>query len=174
MATTVGSSSGTIERAVETNQKHLIKKILARYPSQWTFFRELVQNADDACAKNVVIEFETDTETKFVKRTIVSNDGNLFSNEDWGRLTSIASGNPAVDKIGFFGVGFYCVFSLSDAPCVSSGKTRLEFFWKGNSLYTRETSQQQVDHWTRFYLPVLDISSKLRSKCLLFFFGFCF
>ena len=151
-----------IERAVETNQRHLIKKILARYPSQWTFFRELVQNADDACAKNVTIEFETVKESRMVKRTIVSNDGNLFSTEDWNRLTSIASGNPAVDKIGFFGVGFYCVFSLSDNPTVSSGTKKLEFFWKGNALYTREHSQAQVDAWTRFYLPVQDLESTFR------------
>ena len=151
--------SEPVERAVETNQRHLIKKILARYPSQWTFFRELVQNADDACAKEVTIEFETAKESRLVKRTIVSNNGNIFSAEDWARLTSIASGNPAVDKIGFFGVGFYCVFSLSDTPTVSSGAKQLEFFWKGNALYTREQAQQQVDAWTRFYLPVQDLES---------------
>ena len=160
-------SSRGIERAVETNQRHLIKKILARYPSQWTFFRELVQNADDACAKNVMIEFETVLNkegNRVVSRTIVSNDGLLFSEEDWSRLTSIASGNPAVDKIGFFGVGFYCVFSLSENPQVSSGTRQLEFFWKGNALYTRETIQEKKDEWTRFLLPVDNIESELDNS----------
>lgn len=145
-----------IERAVETNQKHLIKKILARYPSKWTFFRELVQNADDATATNVNIEFELDKETKYVKKTIVSNDGKPFTDDDWLRITSIASGNPDPNKIGFFGVGFYSVFALSDNPCVESNAKRLEFFWKGNSLFTKETSFNNTSaQWTRFFLPIL-------------------
>ena len=33
---------------VQINQKELVMKILARYSSHYTVFRELIQNADDA------------------------------------------------------------------------------------------------------------------------------
>lgn len=39
--------SGTEEK-VEVNQRHLIDKILARYSAEFTVFRELLQNANDA------------------------------------------------------------------------------------------------------------------------------
>lgn len=42
-------ASGT-EEAVEVNQRGLIEKILARYSGEYTVFRELLQNADDAQA----------------------------------------------------------------------------------------------------------------------------
>jgi hypothetical protein len=38
------------EEAVEVNQRGLIEKILARYSGDYTVFRELLQNADDAQA----------------------------------------------------------------------------------------------------------------------------
>jgi hypothetical protein len=38
------------EEAVEVNQRGLIEKILARYSGEYTVFRELLQNADDAQA----------------------------------------------------------------------------------------------------------------------------
>lgn len=40
---------------VKTNQKSLIKKILARYPTEFFSLKELVQNADDANASHVQI-----------------------------------------------------------------------------------------------------------------------
>lgn len=42
-------AAGT-EEAVEVNQRGLIEKILARYSGDYTVFRELLQNADDAQA----------------------------------------------------------------------------------------------------------------------------
>ena len=32
------------------------------------------------------------------------NNGNVFEEEDWKRLSSIASGNPNEEAIGFFGM----------------------------------------------------------------------
>jgi hypothetical protein len=44
---------------VEVNQRALIDKVLARYSGEFTVFRELLQNSDDAQATAVEIHFET-------------------------------------------------------------------------------------------------------------------
>ena len=41
------------------NQRALIDKVLARYSGEFTVFRELLQNSDDAQSKAVEIRFET-------------------------------------------------------------------------------------------------------------------
>lgn len=47
------------DESVEVNQRALIDKVLARYSGEFTVFRELLQNADDAGATGVQIHFET-------------------------------------------------------------------------------------------------------------------
>lgn len=47
------------DESVEVNQRALIDKILARYSGEFTVFRELLQNSDDAQATAVEIRFET-------------------------------------------------------------------------------------------------------------------
>jgi hypothetical protein len=46
-----------IEEPARTNQSELIKKILARYASNFVVFRELIQNSDDAQAKSFQLQF---------------------------------------------------------------------------------------------------------------------
>jgi len=47
------------DESVEVNQRALIDKVLARYSGEFTVFRELLQNSDDAQSKTVEIRFET-------------------------------------------------------------------------------------------------------------------
>lgn len=47
------------DETVEVNQRALIDKVLARYSGEFTVFRELLQNSDDAQSKEVEIRFET-------------------------------------------------------------------------------------------------------------------
>ena len=47
------------DETVEVNQRALIDKVLARYSGEFTVFRELLQNSDDAQSKAVEIRFET-------------------------------------------------------------------------------------------------------------------
>ncbi|KAG1788867.1 histidine kinase-like ATPase, partial [Suillus plorans] len=133
---------------VEVNQRALVDKVLARYPEEFTVFRELLQNADDARAKKVLIEFQTkdyathsagangktngingttdfpDLVTMKLYKWVVRNNGDYFEDKDWGRLTKIADGNPDEQKIGAFGVGFYSIFGITDSPQVFSGGKR--------------------------------------------------
>mmetsp|Transcript_34107 Transcript_34107/g.54592 ORF Transcript_34107/g.54592 Transcript_34107/m.54592 type:complete len:1709 (+) Transcript_34107:145-5271(+) len=131
----------SFEEAVRVNQRALIDKILARYSTDLTLFRELLQNADDAKATSLEIRFSG---TEFWKKgegelsytgLRIGNNGITFRDEDWARIKSIADGNPDEEKIGFFGVGFYSVFSMSDEPTVMSGKKALSFHWKKDALF---------------------------------------
>ncbi|KAF9732174.1 hypothetical protein PMIN02_000293 [Paraphaeosphaeria minitans] len=145
---------------VTVNTRALIDKVLARYSSEHTTLRELIQNASDAGASTVVIRYETDpslgvptpqgsdksTSLKHIlqqhtlKRLIVTNNGQSFTAADWSRLKSIADGNPDETKIGAFGVGFYSVFADCDEPFVVSGEKTMAFYWKGNTLSTKVAS----------------------------------
>ncbi|KAK3110026.1 hypothetical protein LTR53_016121, partial [Teratosphaeriaceae sp. CCFEE 6253] len=148
--------------------------VLARYSGEWTTLRELIQNAADALAKTVTIRFETlpsasvplpqgqDTSDHLrnvllhhtLKTLLVSNDGELFGENDWQRLKRIAEGNPDETKIGAFGVGFYSVFADCETPFVSSGKQSMAFYWKKDSLFTRrgKVPEDQASGGTTFLL----------------------
>ena len=47
------------DESVKVNQRALIDKVLARYSGEFTVFRELLQNSDDAQSKTVEIRFQT-------------------------------------------------------------------------------------------------------------------
>jgi len=126
------------DESVEVNQRALIDKVLARYSGEFTVFRELLQNSDDAQSKAVEIHFETqsyvdrrnekqlqesqaqerrqllppDLKTALVHQCVFKNNGIAFRDEDWSRLKKIAEGNPDEEKIGAFGVGFIAYFLL--------------------------------------------------------------
>lgn len=180
------------EEAVTVNTRDLIDKVLSRYAREWTTLRELIQNAADAAATRVSIKIETTPSVKVpspqsddpsvrlkhvlqhhtINKWVVENNGQRFSPQDWSRLKEIAKGNPDESKIGAFGVGFYSVFDVSDDPFVSSGSEALQFYWKGDSLFTKRLKLgllQSTD--TIFILPVRDHGSsvpqgrKLLSLC---------
>ena len=146
---------------VETNQRALIDKILARYATQNAVFRELLQNSNDAGAKTAEIRYTTDVAATAaaaaaaaaeggaavrlsrlslqprVTRVLYRNDGEPFREQDWARLSKIAEGNPDPSKVGAFGVGAYTMFSVAEEPLVVSAGKVLMFVWKGDALWTR-------------------------------------
>jgi hypothetical protein len=178
-ARTLGS--GADEEAVTVNTRALIDKVLARYSGEWTVLRELLQNAADASATQVTIRFETipsatvplpqnpspsdllkhTVQNHTLKRLIVSNNGQVFNENDWARLKRIAEGNPDETKIGAFGVGFYSTFADCEEPFISSGNEAMAFYWKGNSLFTRrlQLSASESNSDTNFVLDYRDSSS---------------
>ncbi|KAI5300040.1 hypothetical protein KEM56_002793 [Ascosphaera pollenicola] len=180
-ARTMGSQAD--EEAVTVNTRALIDKVLARYSGEWTVLRELLQNAADATAKKVTVKFETIPSTTVpapaatdatsqlkhvlthhtLKTMVVTNDGLVFSDNDWARLKRIAEGNPDETKIGAFGVGFYSVFSDCEEPFVSSGPEAMAFYWKGNALFTRRLKmpEQEGSKETNFVLPYRNTTSPI-------------
>lgn len=176
------------DETVEVNQRALIDKVLARYSGEFTVFRELLQNSDDAKAKEVEIRFETkefrdrnaegasseqhepasvglpDLRTTPVHHWNFRNNGIVFRDEDWNRLRKIAEGNPDEEKIGAFGVGFYSLFSVTEEPFVSSGDQWMGFHWKDNKdqLLARRgpmPATSPPDPWTTFNMPLRDPAS---------------
>ena len=82
------------------NQRALIDKILARYSAEFTVFRELLQNADDAGASECELRFTSarardgavlDSSAPLTQWTF-RNNGKPFSGADWQRLRRIAEG----------------------------------------------------------------------------------
>ncbi|KAI6022005.1 hypothetical protein EDC04DRAFT_2937394 [Pisolithus marmoratus] len=156
----------------------LIDKVLARYSGEFTVFRELLQNSDDAGCDAAEIRFDTavfvdlnpeaavkagppilpDLQAVNVARWTFRNHGQPFTPQDWGRLPKIALGNSDPRKIGAFGVGFYSLFSVTEKPCVSSGGKEMEFLWNDeNQLYYRfgdlpKTTTKGL--WTTFKMPL--------------------
>ncbi|KAI6094846.1 hypothetical protein F5141DRAFT_1295920 [Pisolithus sp. B1] len=162
---------------VTVDTRALIDKVLARYSGEFTVFRELLQNSDDAGCDAAEIRFETaaflplkpgaamkagspmlpDLKTTNVERWTFKNHGKPFTKEDWDRLPKIALGNPDPQKVGAFGVGFYSLFSVTESPYVSSGDKEMEFSWKGNQLCYRFGGLPQTatsDPWTTFKMPL--------------------
>ena len=178
------------EEAVTVNTRALIDKVLARYSGEWTTLRELLQNAADAQASKVTIRFETNPSSTVplpqtqnpgehlkhtllhhtIKTILVTNDGELFNENDWQRLKRIAEGNPDETKIGAFGVGFYSVFADCETPFVTSGKDTMAFYWKKDSLFTRrgKLPEDQATKGTTFLLDYRSQSTpvpQLLSLC---------
>ncbi|KAJ2913257.1 hypothetical protein MD484_g7175, partial [Candolleomyces efflorescens] len=148
------------DETVEVNQRALIDKVLARYSGEFTVFRELLQNSDDARSEEVEIIFETQpaeggkeaggepssnqhdvSKSLPDLKTVLVRFGNKISYK--------AEGNPDEEKIGAFGVGsylttklqphrlltrfspgFYSLFSVTDDPFVTSGDQWMAFYWK--------------------------------------------
>ncbi|EKM56817.1 uncharacterized protein PHACADRAFT_141759 [Phanerochaete carnosa HHB-10118-sp] len=163
------------DESVEVNQRALIDKVLARYSGEFTVFRELLQNSDDASSKAVEIHFESkahismggateaqdaqgpgdgmpeklrDLKTAVVHQWTFKNNGTTFQDEDWSRLKKIAEGNPDEEKIGAFGVGFYSLFSVTEEPFVTSGDQWMGFYWKGgkDQLFARRGNLPEGEH----------------------------
>lgn len=154
------------------DQRSLIEKILARYSGEYTVFRELLQNADDAQASNVEVHFQPQESSNLslesfkvqpIKQIVVKNDGIVFREEDWKRLTTIASGQPNVESIGAFGVGFYSIWSLSDEPHVVSGDQMMLFFWKGQQLAVKRAKNPHTSQISDNGRPWSSITMPCRS-----------
>ncbi|KZT22896.1 hypothetical protein NEOLEDRAFT_1137233 [Neolentinus lepideus HHB14362 ss-1] len=179
------------DESVEVNQRALIDKVLARYSGEFTVFRELLQNSDDAGSSAVEIHFETklylerkpndgeyqdgagvaavssgkqdlpDLKTVQVHQWVFKNNGQVFREEDWSRLKKIAEGNPDEEKIGAFGVGFYSLFSVTEDPFVTSGDQWMGFYWKGDQLLARRGNTSKEPDPWTSFLMVLREPSPL-------------
>lgn len=87
------------------------------YKDPTHFIFELIQNAEDACAKQVSIELETN-------RMIFRHNGEPFTLRDLKGITSVNYSEKSDDytKIGRFGIGFKAVFGICETPEIYSGE----------------------------------------------------
>ena len=106
---------------------------------------ELVQNAEDAGAKQMAFVFEPE-------RILVYNDGEPFRARDVWAICS-AGHTAKRNKIGFFGIGFKSVYKLTAEPHIYSGPyaLRIEDKLYPTAIDVRTRSRRGA--W--FVLPVL-------------------
>nr|XP_056720219.1 sacsin-like [Euleptes europaea] len=111
-----------------------LQSILRKYPDGGQILKELVQNADDANAKDVIFLYD---ERTFGTQSLFSeglasaqgpsllayNDG-LFSEADWDGIQSPGLSHKVDDPstVGRFGLGFNSVYHITDFPSILSGQ----------------------------------------------------
>lgn len=84
------------------------------YGEKIHYVLELIQNAEDEGSERIGFAFDENSIT-------VANDGRPFDEEDvWG-ICSVRPGRKK-NKIGFFGIGFKSVFSITKTPQIISSK----------------------------------------------------
>lgn len=152
MAQSIEELAGKRQQWVEANRENGFESGLKRlltdlYPDNAHFIYELLQNAEDAQAKEVRfilhedhIEFE-------------HNGEKLFSIQDVDAITSIGSSTKRDDvtKIGKFGVGFKAVFAYTESPEIRSGK--LHFQIRDMVVPFQVSEPKERFSQTRFILP---------------------
>ncbi|XP_073701122.1 LOW QUALITY PROTEIN: sacsin-like [Garra rufa] len=111
-----------------------LKEILRRYPDGGQILKELIQNADDAGASNVVFIHDerhygthslwTEELRKYQGPALYAFNDATFTDEDWEGIQrvgrSIKQDDPT--KVGRFGIGFNSVYHITDLPCVFSSE----------------------------------------------------
>ncbi|XP_077170613.1 sacsin-like [Paroedura picta] len=111
-----------------------LQSILRKYPDGGQILKELVQNADDANAKDVILlydERDFGTQRLFSEglasaqgpALLAYNDG-LFSEKDWDGIQSPGLSHKVDDPstVGRFGLGFNSVYHITDFPSMLSGQ----------------------------------------------------
>ncbi|XP_053117636.1 sacsin-like [Hemicordylus capensis] len=110
-----------------------LQGILRKYPDGGQILKELIQNADDAGARDVVLLYDErgfGTQSLFAEgmactqgpALLAYNDG-LFTEDDWEGIQSPGLSHKEDDPstVGRFGLGFNSVYHITDFPSILSG-----------------------------------------------------
>ncbi|KAL0985696.1 hypothetical protein UPYG_G00160640 [Umbra pygmaea] len=111
-----------------------LKDILRRYPDGGQILKELIQNADDAGASEVVFlhdercygsqNLTTDELVKYQGPALYAFNNAEFTVEDWRGIQttgrSVKRNDP--NKVGRFGIGFNSVYHITDVPSIFSSQ----------------------------------------------------
>lgn len=139
-------------RAISAYNEEMLGKDRASRMSQVSMYAdtahfvfEILQNADDAGATEVVFEVSDD-------RLVIEHNGNPFTSDDVKAISYFGKGKTDITKIGHFGLGFKSVFAYTASPRIHSGNESLEI----TDLYTLRAVPFPPDleqNRTRFVLP---------------------
>lgn len=116
-----------------------IKNILKEYDEEGDIFKELIQNAEDAGAKQCkfLMDFRVH---KYGPEDLIDPDmsrcqgpclwafnNETFKDDDWENIVRVGSASKEnkVEKIGKFGLGFNTVYHVTDIPSILSGTSLL-------------------------------------------------
>lgn len=136
-----------VEAARDNGFEEGLRKLLADlYPDNAHFIYELLQNAEDAGAGEVIFNLQADG------LEVRHNGARLFDLRDIESITGIGQSSKADDvtKIGKFGVGFKAVFAYTQTPVIWSG----EHSFAIHDLFVPVAVPANVrDTWTTFWFP---------------------
>lgn len=125
---------------------------VSMYADTAHFVFELLQNADDAGATEVVFAVSED-------RLVIEHNGKPFTSDDVKAISYFGKGKTDITKIGHFGLGFKSVFAYTASPRIYSGDESFEI----TDLYTLRAVPSPGDlerNRTRFVLPFDHESSR--------------
>jgi hypothetical protein len=119
------------------------------YSDRTHFIEELIQNADDATAKEMSFEL-------FADRLEVCHDGRPFTEADVRAICGVArsdktatEGQQSLTKIGKFGIGFKSVYAYTRSPRIHSGEESFRI-----ESYVRPEAVAPIgEKATRFVFP---------------------
>ena len=109
------SKRADLIRVHELNDFNLKTLLEDKYADPVHFVYELLQNAEDQCAKHVEFRLNTD-------HLIFKHYGQPFTRQDVASITNVGNSSKAgeANKIGCFGIGFKSVFDVTDRPKIYS------------------------------------------------------
>lgn len=105
-----------------------LRELVRKYPKGVGLFKEFLQNADDARATRLhaILDLRTHPQKKLPNgkmsclqgRSLVFLNDQVFTEEDWEKIQDIGNSGKAMDtaKTGRFGLGFNCVYNVTDFP----------------------------------------------------------
>jgi hypothetical protein len=139
-------------RAISAYNEEMLGKDRASRMSQVSmyadtahFVYEILQNADDAGATEIVFEVSEG-------RLVIEHNGTPFTGDDVKAISYFGKGKTDITKIGHFGLGFKSVFAYTASPRIHSGSESFEI----RDLYTLRAIPLPADlkrNRTRFVLP---------------------
>lgn len=136
-----------VEAARDNGFEEGLRKLLADlYPDNAHFIYELLQNAEDAGAREVIFDLKTDG-------LQVKHDGpRLFDLRDIESITGIGQSTKADEatSIGKFGVGFKAVFAYTQTPVIHSGE---HSFAIHDLFVPAQVATGAQKGWTTFWFP---------------------
>uniref|UniRef100_A0AAZ1X477 HEPN domain-containing protein n=1 Tax=Oreochromis aureus TaxID=47969 RepID=A0AAZ1X477_OREAU len=111
-----------------------LKDILRRYPDGGQILKELIQNADDARATEVVFIHDersygtenlwTEELERYQGPALYAYNNAAFTDEDWEGIQmagrSVKRDDP--NRVGRFGIGFNSVYHITDVPSIFSSE----------------------------------------------------
>ncbi|KAM4703080.1 sacsin-like [Rhinophrynus dorsalis] len=148
-----------------------LQNILRKYPDGGQILKELIQNADDAKASEVIFVYDErgyGTETLYSKDlssiqgpALLAYNNEMFTDRDWEGIqrpgNSIKRKDP--DTVGRFGLGFNSVYHITDYPAIFSGKNigildpQEAVFHRGGLSWNLKENKQSIEQLVDQFKP---------------------
>ncbi|XP_063157340.1 sacsin-like [Candoia aspera] len=146
-----------------------LQGILRKYPDGGQILKELIQNADDAGAEEVILLYDkrsfgthslfSDGLASTQGPALLAYNNGIFSEDDWEGIRSPGISHKEDDPstVGQFGLGFNSVYHITDFPSILSGEflgvldTQQAALEEGGQLWSIEEWEEASDQFQPFW-----------------------